>query len=161
MQKIRLRSAATALAGILIAIGGCAESPSSPAAPEFLKRGPMPSFDVGGTAAAVIDARGGVVQSVAGDRIVFPAGAVTSPVLVTLSSDRNYVGVELQPHGTTFTPGREPTLILNAGTSVPSRARIVYVNDEGAIVEVLSTDAGNGQLRASLSHFSKYASIGG
>ena len=161
MQKIRFRAAATALAGILIAIGGCSESPSSSAAPEFLKRGPMPSFDVGGTNSVVIDARGGVVESLAGDRIVFPAGAVNKPVTVTLTSDRNIVGVELEPHGTTFTRGREPTLTLNAGTSVPAGARIVYVTDEGDIVEVLSTNVGNGQLRASLSHFSKYASIGG
>lgn len=161
MQKIRFRSATLALAGILIAIGGCAESPSSPAAPQFLKRGPMPSFDVGGANTVVIGVRGGVVESLAGDRIVFPAGAVTRPVAVTLTSDRNYVGVELQPHGATFTRGREPTLILNAGSGATSRANVVYVDDAGNVLEVLDTDASNGQVRASLRHFSKYYVAGG
>jgi len=160
MQKIRFRSLTTALAGILVAIGGCAESPSSPAAPQFLQRGPMPSFDVSGTNTKVIDARGGVVESLAGDRIVFPAGAVTRPVTVTLTSDADYVGVELQPHGTTFTRGREPTLILNAGAGATSRANVVYVNEAGVVEEVLDTDASNGQLKASLHHFSKYYAVG-
>jgi hypothetical protein len=159
MQKNRFRSASLALAGILIAIGGCAESPAAPAAPKFLERGPAPSFDIGGTAAVVIDSRGGTVQSLSGDRIVFPAGAVSSPVLVTLTSDRKYVGVELQPHGTTFAEGHEPTLILNGGSA--SRANIVYTNDAGAVVEVLDTDVENGQIRASLHHFSKYYAVGG
>lgn len=160
MQKLRFRTLTTALAGILVAIGGCAESPSSPAAPEFLQRGPMPSFNVSGTNTAVIDARGGVVESLAGDRIIFPAGAVTRPVTVTLTSDANFVGVELEPHGTTFNRNREPTLILNAGSGATSRANVVYVNEAGVVEEVLDTDAANGQLTAKLRHFSKYYAVG-
>jgi len=160
MFKPSFRGATKALAGILIAIGGCTESPSAPAAPHFLARGPMPSFDVSGVSASVIDARGGTVQTPAGDRIVFPAGAVSSPILVTVTSDRTYVGVELQPHGTTFTAGREPTLYLNAGSNATTGASVVYVDDDGNVTEVLGTSADGGLLKASLHHFSKYYAQG-
>lgn len=157
----RFRAATAALAGILIAIGGCSETPSSPAQPGFLRRAAHPSFDITGTSSAVIDGRGGTVQSAAGDKIVFPAGALSQPTTVTLTSDGTYVGVELQPHGITFPAGLEPQLILNAGATVPGGAEIVYLNEAGSISEELSTSVSGGKLRASLHHFSKYIALGG
>lgn len=157
------RRPSLALAGILIAIGGCAESPSTPAAPHFLARGAHVRFDASGTGAAVIDARGGTVQTSAGDRIVFPAGAVSQPTTVQLTSDATLIAVEVEPHGLTFPAGHEPTLILNGSGTRVVGAAVGYVDPDGNLAEVLRADNAGGadKLRTTLHHFSKYVALGG
>jgi hypothetical protein len=164
MSKLALRTAAAALAGILIAIGGCAESPSSPAAqPQLLRAPAAPGF--ARSAAAVIGQEGGSLQTADGHRIVFPAGALSQPTEISMTSVAGYAGVNLEPHGMVFPAGREPVLTIDIGSAATAgfqRFDIVYVDESGAISEVLPTEVlGNsGKLRANLRHFSGYMASG-
>jgi len=162
MPKISLRRPSLALAGILIAIGGCAESPSSPSGAQFLARGPHPRYDVTGSRSAVIDQRGGTLVTAAGDRITFPAGSLTAPTSITITSNDDFVGVELQPHGLRFPHGRQPVLELNtagAAAGAGNSVDVAYVDENGAIAEVLDASASGGDLRTNLQHFSGYLAI--
>src|SRR5215218_10510914 len=159
------RRPSLALAGILIAIGGCTEMPSSPAAPEFVQRTAAVRYDVSGSTAAsgVITENGGVLQTASGDRIVFPAGAVSAPTTVTITSDPRYAGVELEPHGLQFPAGHEPVLQLNMqGTNAGSyrSLNVVYVDESGAVAETLPTTLGSGKASTNLHHFSGYLASG-
>lgn len=154
-----LRTSVLALAGILIAIGGCTESPSSPADWQALSRsGTQARFDVSGSSAtAVIGATGGSLVTSAGDRITFPAGALNQPTQITITSSGDVVGVQIQPHGLQFPAGRQPVLTLStAGSNAASfhDLNVSYVNDDGNITEVLSASVGSATLTASLPHFS-------
>ncbi|HEX8906099.1 MAG TPA: hypothetical protein VF771_14725 [Longimicrobiaceae bacterium] len=163
MSKVRFRASVTALAGILIAIGGCSENPSSQRTFEFIQRGRMPLGDVSGTSSAVIDQRGGTVQTPMGDRIVFPAGALTAPTTITLTSNTQYVGVEVEPHGLRFPAGHYPVLVLNssgANTSAYSSVNVVYIDDSGVLTDQLGTGSGPGTLQAELPHFSILTAVG-
>lgn len=165
MSRISLRRSSLALAGILIAIGGCAESPSTPAAREFVQRTADVRYNVagGGSASAVIGANGGTLQTAAGDRITFPAGAVSQPTLITMTSSPRYAGVELQPHGLQFPAGHEPVLRISTAGSNAGDFRnldVVYVNEAGAISEVLPTSGNGAVLEAHLQHFSGYLASG-
>lgn len=168
MSRISFRRPSLALAGILIAIGGCAESPSTPSTPaarEFVQRTADVRYNVSGvgSASAVIGENGGVLQTAAGDRIVFPAGAVSQPTLITITSDPRYAGVELEPHGLQFPEGHEPVLRLStAGTNASSfrNVDVVYVDESGAISEVLPTSGNGAMLEAHLQHFSGYLASG-
>ena len=167
MSKSSFRAAAAALAGILIAIGGCSESPSSPQAPlQVVHRSASVRFDVsGGSSSAVIDSRGGTITTKSGQSLSFPAGALSAPTLITVTDDPNVVGVEVQPHGLVFPAGRQPVLTLDphgADVSGLSRTAVVYLNDAtGNIEQVLTTtEVGSDRIRASLPHFSKYAYAG-
>ena len=165
MFRISIRRSSLALAGILIAIGGCAESPSTPEAREFVQRTADVRYNAegSGSASAVIDASGGVLQTTAGDRIVFPAGAVAQPTRITITSNRRYAGVELEPHGLRFPAGHEPILrISTAGSNIASyrNVDVVYVDESGAIAEVLPTSGNGAVLEAHLQHFSGYLASG-
>jgi hypothetical protein len=163
MSKPSFRAAAAALAGILIAIGGCAENPSSSVQQQFVVRGSHARFDVSGTSAAVIDERGGTLVSAAGDRIVFPAGALSAPTQISITSDQTYVGVQLQPHGLQFPAGKEPVLTLNTdGSNAASfqRVDVAYVDESGAVAEILPAQRGAGALSTNLHHFSGYLATG-
>jgi len=166
MSKFTLRAAAAALAGILIAIGGCAESPSGPAEQLQLLRTPLtPSFSrAGSSASAVIGTEGGSLQTAEGHKIVFPAGALSQPTEITMSTVSGYAGVDLQPHGLVFPATAQPVLTLNyAAAEVGgfSRFNIVYVDESGEIAEVLPTRTTGGlKLRANLQHFSGYIGAG-
>ncbi|HEX6748398.1 MAG TPA: hypothetical protein VF092_13965 [Longimicrobium sp.] len=163
LSRISFRRPSLALAGILIAIGGCAESPSAPAQPEFVLRGAHARFSISGTASAVIDQRGGSLVSPAGDRIVFPAGALSGPTQISITSDETYVGVELQPHGLTFPEGHLPVLQLNtAGSNAGAYQRISvsYVNESGSVAEILPATTGNNRASTNLHHFSGYMASG-
>jgi hypothetical protein len=167
MSKFTLRAAAAALAGILIAIGGCAESPSAPAEQLQLLRTPLaPSFSrAGSSASAVIGSEGGSLQTEAGHRIVFPAGALSEPTEITMSTVSGYAGVDLQPHGLVFPATAQPTLTLNyeaAQTAGLHQFTVVYVDESGSIAEVLATRGlGDSRLRSVLQHFSRYLVAGG
>lgn len=165
MQKNRFRAAALALAGILIAIGGC-DRASSPAADwQALSRtGSLARFDVSGSSAsAVIGAKGGTLVTSAGDRITFPAGALSQPTEITITSSSTEVGVQILPHGLHFPAGRQPELTLNtAGSNAASfhHLNVSYVDEGGNITEVLDASLGTGTLTASLPHFSGLLGVG-
>ncbi|HEX2204659.1 MAG TPA: hypothetical protein VHG91_15225 [Longimicrobium sp.] len=167
MSKLTLRSALfAAAAGILITIGGCAESPALaardtaeyrivPAAPSAAR--------AGDAASATIGAEGGALQA-GGHKLVFPAGALSQPTRITLQAAGT--GVVVQPHGLVFAAGREPVLTLdNTGVAVQGfrTLAIGYINEAGAIAEVLPTEVlgGGSKLRARLQHFSIYTAVGG
>jgi len=165
MPRIFSRRPSLALAGILIAIGGCAESPSSPAAREFVQRTTAVRYDVSGRpgSSAVIDPAGGTLQTASGDRIVFPAGAVAQPTTVSITSDPRYAGVELEPHGLQFPAGHEPVLQINMqGTNAGNFGSIdvVYVDESGSVAETLPTSTANGRATTALHHFSRYLTSG-
>jgi hypothetical protein len=167
MSKFTLRAAAAALAGILIAIGGCAESPSAPAEQLQLLRTPLtPSYSrAGASASAVIGAEGGALQTATGHKIVFPAGALAQPTEISMTTVPGYAGVDLQPHGLVFPATAQPVLTLDFGGAEVSgftSFSIVYVDESGKIAEVLPTKTTGGmKLRANLQHFSGYMASGG
>lgn len=162
MSKKSLRSSALALAGILITIGGCSESPSATPS-QFLVREGGARFDVSGTVGAVIGPSGGSIQTPAGDRIVFPAGAVDEPTAITMTSSRRFAGVELEPHGLQFPAGHEPVLQVSTSGSNARAFRsldIVYVDESGVVAEVLPTAVGGNRTQTNLHHFSGYLVAG-
>lgn len=169
MLNRSLRTSALALAGILIGIGGCGESPAAPVAHteglQVLALRAAPRFAASGVSGQVVGPAGGVVAGPGGVTLSFPAGALARPTYVSLRTSTDVVGVEILPHGLSFAPGREPTLTLpygGADVSGFSRLNVVYV-DGGSIQEVLSTSvaAGEHTLTARLPHFSLYAGAGG
>jgi len=156
------RSNVAALAGILITIGGCSESPAG-AGSQFVVRDGGARFAASGTSSAVITPAGGTLQTAAGDRIVFPAGAVAEPTTITVTSSAQYAGVELEPHGLRFPAGSEPVLQINTNGSNARIFRsldIVYVDESGVVSEVLPTAVGSGATQANLQHFSGYLVAG-
>jgi len=158
-----LRTSVLALAGILITIGGCSESPSAASSRQFVSRSASARYTVSGTAASVIDARGGTLETAAGDRIVFPAGALDRPTRVTITSSSTQVGVELEPHGLTFPAGNAPVLILNTAGSNAGSFRhldVSYVDESGNVAEVLPASEGGTTLSTTLRHFSGYTASG-
>jgi hypothetical protein len=161
-----LRTSALALAGILIAIGGCSDQPSSPAASwQALSRNSSAArFDVSGSSAsAVIGATGGTLVTSAGDRITFPVGALSQPTQITITSSASDVGVQILPHGLHFAVGRQPVLTLNTSGSNAGtyhHLNVSYVDDGGNITEVLEASVGSGALTATLPHFSGLLGVG-
>ena len=157
-----LRASALALAGILITIGGCSESPSGTGS-QFVVREGGARFSASGTMGAVITPAGGSIQTPAGDRIVFPAGAVAEPTTITLTSSSQYAGVELEPHGLRFPAGHEPVLEISTNGSNARAFRslnIVYVDESGVVAESLPTSGSSGAMQANLRHFSGYLIAG-
>jgi hypothetical protein len=162
MLNRSLRTSALALAGILITIGGCSESPAG-SSTQFVVREGGARFAASGTAGAVITPAGGSIQTPAGDRIVFPAGAVSEPTTITLTSSSQYAGVELQPHGLQFPAGHEPVLEISTSGSNARAFRslsIVYVDESGVVAEFLPTADDGGAMQANLRHFSGYIIAG-
>lgn len=157
------------LAGILIAVGGCAESSVSPTAAAewtFLRRGAQPSLSVEGTTSQgsqTIGPAGGVITA-GGHSIAFPAGAVAQPTEITMTVDGTYVGVELQPHGLTFPAGRQPVLTLDlSGADVAGAGSlaVAYTGTGNEILQVLPASTGGAALRTELQHFSRYIAVAG
>lgn len=168
MSRFRLGSLA-ALAGILITIGGCAESPSGAGLDVSLSKLPAPqspSFSRSGSAdeaSAVIGPEGGSLALEGGHTLVFPAGAVTEPTVISMRTDREFVGVHLEPHGLQFPAHAAPVLTLNASgaTAGFGRLTVVYVDEVGQIAEVLPTQVVRGEsLQTRLKHFSGYIGAG-
>lgn len=172
MSKHALRTAFAAVAGILIAIGGCAENPSAPsdatASYQLIAPPPAPSAWFGraaDVASAVIGPEGGTLQVASGHKIVFPAGALAEPTTITMTTDRASVGVEMQPHGLVFPAGKEPVLTLDVeGVSILGfrSVAIAYIDESGQISEILPTSllGTSGKVRAPLPHFSKFSYVG-
>ena len=169
MSKLSLRSSALALAGILIGIGGCAESPSAPSAAsapsyQFLAAPHGALFAKSGQeSSAVVGPEGGVLTTGAGHRIEFPAGALAEPTTITITANPRYAGVELEPHGLRFPAGHEPVLTLNTGGADLSgfdAVNVVYVDGDNDVLDVLPTRVAGGQLQVRLQHFSGYIGAG-
>ncbi len=169
LSRISFRRPSLALAGILIGIGGCGELPSTPQAPSaqyhFLAAPTGAHFSKSGesSSSAVIGTEGGVLTTSSGHQIVFPAGALAAPTLITITSDESYAGVDLQPHGLRFPSGKGPVLTLNvAGSNLSqySALNILYVSSDYQIQEILPATVVNGQLRTTLQHFSGYLGAG-
>ena len=102
-------------------------------------------------------------RHVTGDRIVFPAGAVSAPTEIGMRADDTYQGVRLSPHGLTFPASAQPVLELRAVGEGAFRRQltVVYVDDGDSILEVLPTDRHGNTLRVNLEHFSGYIVAGG
>ncbi len=170
MLPVRKHLRAFALAGTLLVVGGCADLPSTAGAATRLEllashRGPSLSVEGGvPVAAAVIGPRGGELATASGHRIVFPAGAVARPTEIRMRDDGVYSGVRLEPHGLEFPAGRGPELTLRVpseGANGYDFLRVVYVDDDGAVLEVLQTQQGAEAVTAHLRHFSGYMIGGG
>lgn len=168
MSRFRLGSL-LALAGVLITVGGCAESPSAPAVAGtglekvVAPRGPALSL-AAAPASAVIGPEGGTLATASGHRIVFPAGALSAPTEISIRDDARFVGVHLEPHGLVFPAASAPVLTLNlAGADVAAYdfLRVIYVDDAGRVLEVLPTGSADAGVHASLRHFSGYLASGG
>jgi hypothetical protein len=162
MPKLPLRSALTlAVAGILIAIGGCSDSPS--AAPElrFVQAPETPSHLRATVASGVIGVAGGTLRTNEGHQITFPAGAVSQPTRITIQGYRDVAGVELQPHGLVFPAGSEPELTLRSGKRAgTSGLAVAYVDETGTVAEVLpATPLPGNRVATRLQHFSGYIMI--
>lgn len=163
MFRIRLGSFLAA-AGILIVTGGCADSPSAPAAVgadlELLRAVEGPSFSRAGSdaQARVIGPEGGVIELSTGHTLTFPAGAVSAPTEIGMRADGQYQGVRLSPHGLQFPAGAQPVLTLRARGAGVERAslRVVYVSEGNQILEVLPTTLHGSDATARLEHFSGY-----
>jgi hypothetical protein len=111
----------------------------------------------------VIGVAGGTVVTPAGDRLIFPVGALAQPTEITLTSSDSYVGVQVQPHGLTFAPGRQPVLVLNtAGSNAGSfrKLEVSYVDESGNVAEVFPAAAGAETLTTTLPHFSGFLASG-
>lgn len=173
MPRHTLRVLAVAAVALLAGYG-CTDvdTPTSPAPTaaslEALTRpsgDPLARFNASGRAKTVRETVGpaGGVLTVAGNTLVFPAGAVSEPTQITMTASATVVGVEVEPHGLQFPRGSEPVLTLSyAGVDVSAfrTLNIVYVGADGEILEVLPTDASGGEMTARLRHFSGYWGAG-
>lgn len=177
MAKLRMRAVLSAItAGILITIGGCTEqAPMSNSVPEDSARyqrlemqnsAAGSAFDQGAVRVEkVIGAEGGTLEIPGGHTLAFPAGALSAPTRIRARIDPQYVEVDLGPDGLIFPVGHEPVLTLsysNANAAAFRQLAIAYLNNSGAIVEILQTtdDAVKNTLTTRLRHFSRYASVG-
>lgn len=164
-------SVASSLAAILILAAGCGEqTPTAtrlePSAVEASQVGighqvsAIQKVHQAGTFSKVITPAGGSIDFGIGS-ISFPAGAVSRATAISATVNGTELAVELEPHGTVFPVGKEPTLALDAShaSSAADRARVYYVDDTGAVLETLATNFSSATMWASVSlqHFSKYA----
>lgn len=167
MPRHTLRVLAVAAAALLAGYGCTDLATPTSAVPadvslQKLTRPPGAHFNASGRARAaseVIGPAGGVLNLGSGNRLVFPAGAVSVPTTIQMRDHASYLGVELEPHGLRFPAGREPVLTLNhAGVDVSryTALNVVYIADNGDILEVLPTQATGTVLSVRLQHFSGY-----
>jgi hypothetical protein len=120
----------------------------------------LPSRGHIGQNSRIIDARGGSVDFGIG-RVVFPAGALARPTLITAVTANATRAVTFSPHGLVFPAEAQPELHLKtSGIPTPFESlRIIYVNPNGYIAEILPTaiDVSTGTAVSAISHFSTYA----
>jgi hypothetical protein len=155
------------LVGLLATVAGCAEPTTSDLTSRYtiLRRSADGiRFTLGGSrsASAVIGAAGGTLQ-VGGNKIVFPAGALSSATTITMTEYMGTGGVEMQPHGLTFPAAARPELTLSyAGIDVSGYDDLVIAYQvNGTITEVYDTDeAGYEALSARVPHFSGFIVAG-
>jgi hypothetical protein len=82
-----------------------------------------------------IDQSGGTISiPQTGLTVSFPAGAVTGPITITITSDQKYVAYKMEPTGTRFLKDVTVTQLLNTTSifGVPLRSQLyaVYIADD-------------------------------
>lgn len=149
-----------AAAVLVVAMAGCAESPSEPLAPDAapqLVRQPIPPTTL--LAQRHIGPAGGKLHIPGGHTLEFPAGALSTTTLITASRDPHSISVDFGPEGIVFPSSARPTLTYNyGGASVsPGTLRIIYI--DGSYTEELNTTVNTSArtVSANLQHFSTYA----
>jgi len=115
----------------------------------------------GSSTSATIGTAGGKL-AVGGHTFTIPAGALSSPVTITMSVPSDTLAsVQFQPAGLNFNLLHLPKLSMNVKScSIPSGAQptIVYVSDNLlTILESLLSTYSNSTVTAYLLHFSRYA----
>jgi hypothetical protein len=156
-----------AAAGILITIGGCADVPTAPAdvaldaqfAPIATSRTAM-TTPVG----ALIGPQGGVIAA-GGHQLVFPAGALARPTMITMQPMDGMAGAMFGPHGLVFPAGAQPVLTLSlvgADLRDYSTFAIGYMAPDGTIQETFAAEVSQDGSAATtaIPHFSGYVYIG-
>jgi nitrogen fixation protein len=88
------------------------------------------------TVSKVIDASGGTITMSTGLNIVFPQGALSAPLTITVTSDNKYVAYKMEPSGTTFLKDVTVTQLLD-GIQIPapslrSQLFAAYIADDNA-----------------------------
>jgi hypothetical protein len=170
MNRIKL-AAVVLLTGI--AAGSCTETGGGPVDPQpsssSLLPGPIsivldPLRLLDPSTEATIGPEGGRLEIAGGHWIDFPSGALAETTSLTAVHQPLRLAVEFGPHGLTFPDEALPTLNFRlGGLLLPGIAAqnlfIVYLDDQGNLVEILPTelDLGAGVVRAPLRHFSTYA----
>ena len=82
-----------------------------------------------------IDQSGGTISiPVTGLTVSFPAGAVTGPITITITSDQKYVAYKMEPTGTRFLKDVTVTQLLNTtsifGEPLRNQLYAVYIADD-------------------------------
>jgi hypothetical protein len=155
----KLVSRALVLLGLVAMVAGCSEPMSSG---RFSPVAPRSTLGGSRSASAVIGTAGGTVQ-VGGNKIVFPAGALTSATTITMTEYMGSGRVEMQPHGLTFPAAARPELTLTyAGVDVTGHDEIaVGYEVSGQVVEVYASEAaGYEAVAARVPHFSGFVIVG-
>jgi ZU5 domain len=84
-----------------------------------------------------IDQSGGTISiPETGLTVSFPAGAVTTPITITITSDQRYVAYKMEPTGTRFLKDVTATQLLNTtsffGAPLRSQLYAAYIADDNA-----------------------------
>lgn len=93
-------------------------------------------LDVPVAVSQTIDQSGGTISiPQTGLTVEFPAGAVSSPVTITVTADQQYVAYKMEPAGTQFEKDVRVTQLLNttsvSGLSLGSALYAAYIADDG------------------------------
>jgi len=129
----------------------------------------------GAQVSKTIDAAGGVISMPStGLTIVFPEGALTAPLNITVTADDRYVAYKMEPSGTKFLKDVTATQLLSftkvAGSPLRTQLFAAYIADDGlklsGKVPVLEIDRSSTVLSPStglpqaevwvIRHFSRY-----
>jgi len=122
----------------------------------------------------MIDASGGTITMSTGLTIVFPKGALSAPLTITVTSDDEYVAYKMEPAGTKFLEDVTVTQLLDvvqiARSALRSQLYAAYIADDKAkltgkipVLEIepsstiLSPKTGLPQAQVwTIRHFSRY-----
>jgi hypothetical protein len=149
MPRLRLFSSFAPLAGALLIASCVAPDLANPTAPVASIPSVGDALDLQLTAvrwrqqldapiavSQTIDQAGGTISiPQTGLTIEFPAGAVTSPVAITVTADEEYVAYKMEPAGTQFLKDVRVTQLLNTtsvfGLPLTSALCVAYIADDG------------------------------
>ncbi len=148
MPRLRLFSSFAPLAGAFLIASCAAPDFANPTAPVATISSVADTLDFQLTAvrwkrqldgpitvSQTIDQDGGTISiPETGLTIEFPAGAVTSPVAITVTADEKYVAYKLEPTGTQFGKDVRVTQLLNTtsifGLPLNSALYAAYIADD-------------------------------
>src|SRR5690348_6996729 len=153
-KPLRLHRLVAALA-LGATLASCAEprqSPIEPTAPSELlgidlgglldlPLVPILTNTVDAVVAQVVGPAGGLLSLPGGNSLSIPAGALSSSTTIRATQEAGVLEIEFGPEGLVFPDSALPTLTFSyAGASVSSTPVIVYLDDAGAVKEVLQTE---------------------